>query len=968
MSLEAKLLSVVQSNNLIEIDGILNDPVNISTLAQSKNLPLLFEKLSKEAAQRLLSFEEIKQKIDQDNNFALYLAMRSKNLPVVEELLKIPQVINHPYILNLDALRFALKMNNRQLVNLLIMQDVLRQKITETKLTATVEELLQLAAENGHYKVLKLFLSNESIVKNITFDNNVIFLKAIKGGYFKIIDELLELPEVRNRADANHNYALKDAIKNNDLEFIEVLLEIPSVRLRAIDENLIRYCIQYAPMEVLNIFLGEEDIREAIIRSPVNPLILAAQSRDPKKIKALLEIEEVRDKANGEGNIALLTAVQAGNIKGVKALLQIPAVLNAVAERNLAVLQKGTELGPLRLFQVLIEQGDLAGKAAVENNLLLKIAIQRGRFDIAYYLLENEAVQKEIIANPDLSLLSLAIENDQSDIALSLLEFEPLKNLASENAELLLQVVTLGDETLFNKLLEIPQISRLIIDNKADILRAAAENGSVAILETLLEFPEVYQSVSANNNAVLLKAVYHNNPEVVERLLAIPEVRNQVTANHNAALRLASYYNYDEVVDLLLSIDEVKEHAEEMQRKSKPIEIHDLIITTLGAFETDQKYDSKTLAGEFDNLDVDVKSQVNRLFIAIQALIDKAAYRHKSSSKGDSDNKITRLVTNEFIFYTQSPLSLEEFTKLQERILKSAMQQPENLHLVLSSFAVKTPDNKIDADELPKIMNVVSYIECGKKPRVHFIVKSHPSEIDPVYSEMHDDERKPLLNLSVDNAPKEMYSIDLLGKSYALGFNNIFECYTAGGQAFLCGVEICLDHHFGVVKGNYDEMIDNHVYELTQGGDPPLLPVYFSHVFTSNSHQELSEFCIGTLTHADPDPDYFDNNDKLRAYFDADFNFNDKKARQYPIPMNFGPTVVMMKAHPWQLESTEELTLLHHGLSAEKLESEEELPSRKSLLYHQASSKSQQQAKEQGEQKEKAKVEKGSSKIVGKKL
>lgn len=226
-------------------------------------------------------------------------------------------------------------------------------------------------------------------------------------------------------------------------------------------------------------------------------------------------------------------------------------------------------------------------------------------------------------------------------------------------------------------------------------------------------------------------------------------------------------------------------------------------------------YKKYTLAGEFEDphkfggnkLDSkeDPKKLIKRLYNYISILINYTAKHHQSLNckpgsielKDEKKNRITRLLTNEFFFYTKYPLTLKDFEILQNKIFELAATLPENLHIVLATFAVKSPDNKI--------LNVAVQIECGKIPKINFTIKNNPSKADPVYFEgVH--YRFPLLNTDIDDHDP-IYHINIKGKKFDLAFNNTFLCKTAGNLYFYSCIEICLDHYYRVARTNYDKAL-----------------------------------------------------------------------------------------------------------------------------------------------------------------
>ena len=292
---------------------------------------------------------------------------------------------------------------------------------------------------------------------------------------------------------------------------------------------------------------------------------------------------------------------------------------------------------------------------------------------------------------------------------------------------------------------------------------------------------------------------------------------------------------------------------------------------------------TKPPVGEFGNLSADEKTQTSRLYLIIKNLIEDAAFEHKKMNcngntlRSNKENNITRLITNEFSFYTKTPLSIAEFNQLQQKILLLAKQQPKNLHLVLSSFAVRTPDNKI--------MNVVAQIECGQSPQVHYVVKNNPSGIDPVYSERIGGRRQQLANIDIKKGDRvDQHSVVLDGKNYRFSFNNVIECKTSGGVKFNTCIDICLDHNMGVAKNYLNQKINTAVSRFLSGGQSELFATQCSHIVTSNHTNVEGRHSLGAVTHVDP---YVSNGKSYASILD-----------QYVIHPNFGTSFKLKVTSP----------------------------------------------------------------------
>lgn len=245
------------------------------------------------------------------------------------------------------------------------------------------------------------------------------------------------------------------------------------------------------------------------------------------------------------------------------------------------------------------------------------------------------------------------------------------------------------------------------------------------------------------------------------------------------------------------------------------------------------------------------REQEEKLGVFIVKLMKVASLAHEKNQH--DENCITRLTTNEFCLYTEKPLKIEEFKAMQERIAYFASKLPENVHLVLSSFAVMTEDKK-------HLMNIVSYVECGKDPKMHLIVKNHSSMADPSYSIMVEQKKRELYNTMIEDRQNEDYKWDkhsmlredqlpklkIADKDVDCSFNNVFICKTKGGAEFISCVDICLDHHKGVAKRNLERLIDASEMRTET------LPIKCTHLVTSSTISKKDENKVGQITHVDP--------------------------------------------------------------------------------------------------------------------
>lgn len=257
-----------------------------------------------------------------------------------------------------------------------------------------------------------------------------------------------------------------------------------------------------------------------------------------------------------------------------------------------------------------------------------------------------------------------------------------------------------------------------------------------------------------------------------------------------------------------------------------------------------------SLIGECHDNNANENTQLERLYSQIAKLVNQAAQLHLKTNysqpkklglfssddnnltiKDDCLNNLTRLITNEFMFYTKKRLEPQEFAILFEKIFDLAQKQPGNFHLVLSSFAVRALNNKT--------MNVVAMIECGQTPQLHFIVKNYDSCVDPIYYENSPDGKKRIEFKNIEfkkDSEKKFPKVKIHGKKHKFSYQNVFEVATLGGLKEFVAIDICFDHIKKVAKKNCLELIKKSCSESKN-----LIPIQINHIVTANDVKLFEE-------------------------------------------------------------------------------------------------------------------------------
>ena len=264
---------------------------------------------------------------------------------------------------------------------------------------------------------------------------------------------------------------------------------------------------------------------------------------------------------------------------------------------------------------------------------------------------------------------------------------------------------------------------------------------------------------------------------------------------------------------------------------SGEVKIRDIVVTALCSEVGKNPVGEASLFNSSTEFSVDERQEmIKRLINSIQGLVDIAILDSKKSNL-NGDNDITRISTNEFYYYTQRPLSLDEFELIQNIISEWMSSQKKNIHLILGSFAVRTPSGMV--------INVTPHVCSGEKPKFSLIVKNNTSAIDFQYKEINGSPIKigDSHCINEDELPK----ITISGEKIAFTFNNIVANKLESNRDLITLVDICEDHFLGVAKKNIQCIPD-----ILQSN--PLV----SHAIISNSILQYPRLSVGEVMHNDP--------------------------------------------------------------------------------------------------------------------
>ena len=222
------------------------------------------------------------------------------------------------------------------------------------------------------------------------------------------------------------------------------------------------------------------------------------------------------------------------------------------------------------------------------------------------------------------------------------------------------------------------------------------------------------------------------------------------------------------------------------------------------------------------------EAMLERLLGAVDYLMSLAAKAHLNEK-----HVITRLLTNEFFFYTEVPLKLDEFEQLQNQIYQKLQLLPEGVLFILGSFAVQTEKNYV--------MNITPHLMSGKTPQVAFFLKKTTSPVDFRYK------NKDGLMLEALDLEAARYvrlpEICINNQMQPLTWQSFVIVEAPTQYHFFSAVDICLDHARGFAKRavlrTLDTCPENEIYPVTQT------------IISQVIHIKKDE-SIGLVTQADP--------------------------------------------------------------------------------------------------------------------
>lgn len=270
----------------------------------------------------------------------------------------------------------------------------------------------------------------------------------------------------------------------------------------------------------------------------------------------------------------------------------------------------------------------------------------------------------------------------------------------------------------------------------------------------------------------------------------------------------------------------------QIQTRDRPIYVQE-VFAHLGHGEYSLKYTHKR--------------SIQRLYEHINELMHITHTIHQNSEL--KENTITRLMVNEFGFYTRnSPLSILQFTDVVKTIYQFASRINGNVHFLLSSFPILWPN--------ATLQNGLLYVQGGlntssNTPTIRFFSKEHAAIGDLSYENPNlKNERYKFTPNSASSSDikfhpkvvfKSLYDLNILEDS-----NQYKSCFpistTLGAKAFVT-VDVCFDHVEKTAFKNLNQAIES---ELSNSS---LIPLTVNHLISSSAIRNRPQNVQASIIH-----------------------------------------------------------------------------------------------------------------------
>ena len=262
---------------------------------------------------------------------------------------------------------------------------------------------LYLAAENGHFQIVKILIENGAEINTQTNNGVTPLYQAAKNGFGEIVQLLIENGADINMKNKNDETALHAATQTGSKEIAELLInnganindKISWQRRKSIQGSQGRWTIENLSLTPLDIAArwNYPGIARMLIENGVesNSAMQRAIENGHKQIVKLLIETDAKYRSNL--NESLLLAVRLNKLDVVAHLISLGADVNTRDTTwGSTVLMWAADKGNMEIVKLLLEKGaDVNAKDTAYGKTALMWAADKGHSEIVKFLLEKGA-------------------------------------------------------------------------------------------------------------------------------------------------------------------------------------------------------------------------------------------------------------------------------------------------------------------------------------------------------------------------------------------------------------------------------------------------------------------------------------------------------------------------------------------------------------------------------------------------
>jgi ankyrin repeat protein len=408
---------------------------------------------------------------------------------------------------------------------------------------------LHIAAIKGNVEIIKLLLSKNLDVNEVTDTGLTALHLAINEGNLEAVTELLNTTNIDINIGSAYGTPLQIAVQI----YLENEEEKINSQIKKNNDCNIKYDLLEKNFKILEILLKHQEAKLASQEIYLKALYIMAENGNYKIINKLVLTNDIYKSYKSE---FLIIAAKYGHFDQVKAFLDQGADINK-EEKGLNALYAASKNGHIKIVTELLNHGANPNKQLDNKIMPLYIAAKNGHLEIARKLIEHKADVNREVCNKT-TALHIAVQNGDTAMVIMLLE-----NGADANKQLNKGITALyiaaqnGEIKIVAELLKHNAAVNIQRDNQATALIIAAHKGHIEIVKILLKHGADVNKQMQDGRTALHSAINNAHQAIIVELLKYKADINKILNNNIAAINLAVQNKQNKILEILLEQENI---------------------------------------------------------------------------------------------------------------------------------------------------------------------------------------------------------------------------------------------------------------------------------------------------------------------------------------------------------------------------------------------------------------------------